>query len=304
MLDRRTFLHASVTGFCAVGLGPHLPRLAPPRFEISLAEWSLHRTLQRGELDHRDFPGTARRDYGITAIELVNTFFKDRAGDQRYLAEFRQRADDQGVQTLLIMCDGEGALGDPDPARREVAITNHHRWVEAAGALGCHSIRVNASSSGTEEEQQRLAADGLRRLTEFGASHQINILVENHGGYSSNGAWLAGVMRMVDHPRCGTLPDFGNFCVRPGAAGEPCAEEYDRYRGVAELMPFAKAVSAKSHDFDVAGQETGTDYARMLDIVTEAGYHGHLGIEYEGGRLSEEDGIRRTQALLERYREG
>ncbi|MDZ4258863.1 MAG: sugar phosphate isomerase/epimerase family protein [Gemmatimonadales bacterium] len=303
MLDRRDFLHASATGLWALGLGPTLLRRTPPRFQISLAEWSLHRALQRKELDHLDFPATARRDYGIDAIELVNTFFKDKAGDQRYLADFRKRADNEGVRTLLIMCDGEGRLGDPDAALRETAITNHHRWVEAAVALGCHSIRVNAASSGSYQEQQRLAADGLRRLTEFGAGHQINIIVENHGGLSSNGAWLAGVMRLVNHPRCGTLPDFGNFCVQPGAAGEPCAEMYDRYQGVAELMPFAKAVSAKSHDFDDAGNETGTDFRRMLDIVVRAGYDGHLGIEYEGSRLSEPDGIRRTKELLERYRD-
>lgn len=305
MPDRRSFLQQSAAAVTALAL-PHPMKAMSraPRFEISLAEWSLHRALQQQQLAHLDFPLVARRDYGINAIELVNSFFKDKARDHAYLDDFKARADGEGVRTLLIMCDGEGRLGDPDPTLRTTAVTNHHRWVEAAAHLGCHAIRVNAASSGTFEEQQRLAADGLRALAEFGATHQISVIVENHGGLSSNGAWLAGVMRLVDHPGCGTLPDFGNFCVRYGAAGEPCAEMYDRYQGVAELMPYAKAVSAKSHDFDDAGNETGTDYRRMLDIVLDAGYSGWIGIEYEGGRLSEAEGIRRTKALLERYRDG
>ncbi len=302
MPDRRQFLQQSSATLAGVGLIPPLRWPGTPRFEISLAEWSLHRALQQGRLDHLDFPVVARREYGVGAVELVNSFFKDRARDADYLAEYGRRADGEGVRTLLIMCDGEGRLGDPDSIARATAVTNHHRWVDAARVLGCHAIRVNAASSGSYEEQQQLAADGLRTLTEYGATQQISVIVENHGGLSSNGAWLAGVMRLVDHPGCGTLPDFGNFCVRPGASGEPCAEMYDRYQGVAELMPSAKAVSAKSHDFDAEGNETGTDYARMMAIVLDAGYRGHVGIEYEGSRLDEPEGIRRTKTLLERFR--
>jgi L-ribulose-5-phosphate 3-epimerase len=270
-------------------------RSEPQLFTISLAEWSLHRTLNAGELDNLDFPATARRDYGIDAVEYVNSFFKDKAEDQDYLTDLKQRADDNGVRSLLIMCDGEGALGDPDEAARTQAVENHYRWVEAAKFLGGHSIRVNAQSRGTPEEQLDLAADGLRRLTEFATERDINVIVENHGGLSSNGAWLASVMRAVDHPGCGTLPDFGNFRI---------AEDdwYDRYQGVTELMPFAKAVSAKSHDFDEHGDETGTDYMRMMRVVLDAGYRGYVGIEYEGGRLSEPEGIRATKALLEKTR--
>jgi len=270
-------------------------RSEPQLFTISLAEWSLHRTLNAGELDNLDFPATARRDYGIGAVEYVNSFFKDKAEDQDYLTDLKQRADDNGVRSLLIMCDGEGALGDPDEAARTQAVENHYRWVEAAKFLGGHSIRVNAQSRGTPEEQLDLAADGLRRLTEFATERDINVIVENHGGLSSNGAWLTSVMRAVDHPGCGTLPDFGNFRI---------AEDdwYDRYQGVTELMPFAKAVSAKSHDFDEHGDETGTDYMRMMRVVLDAGYRGYVGIEYEGSRLSEPEGIRGTKALLEKTR--
>ena len=266
-----------------------------PLFRISLAQWSLHRALRDGRLNHLDFGATARRDYGLDAVEYVNSFFKNKARDADYLRDMKQRAADAGVRSLLIMCDGEGNLGDPDDARRRQAVENHYRWVEAAKALGCHSIRVNAASSGSFEEQQKLAADGLRRLTEFGARHELNVLVENHGGLSSNGAWLAGVMRMVDHPRCGTLPDFGNFNLGDG-------KQYDRYQGVRELMPFAKAVSAKSHDFNEAGDEIHTDYRRMMKIVVDAAYRGYVGIEYEGGGLSEPEGIRATKRLLEKVR--
>jgi L-ribulose-5-phosphate 3-epimerase len=266
-----------------------------PLFRISLAEWSLHRALRSGEITNLDFPVVARRAYGLDAVEYVNTFFDDRARDGDYLAALDARAADHGVRNLLIMCDGEGAIGDPDRRARARALENHRRWVEAAALLGCHAIRVNAQSAGTPDEQRAFAADGLRRLTEFGAEHGISVIVENHGGLSSNGAWLASVIRAVDHPHCGTLPDFGNFQLGPD-------EWYDRYQGVAELMPFAKAVSAKSHAFDEAGDERTTDYRRMLRIVLEAKYHGYVGIEYEGDALSEHEGILATQRLLERVR--
>jgi sugar phosphate isomerase/epimerase len=275
---------------------------ASPLFKISLAEWSLHKTIFGKQLDHLDFPKTTKNDYGIDAVELVNQFFMDKAKDMAYLQDFKNRADSEGVRVLLIMCDGEGRLGDPDAAKRTQAVENHYKWADAAKFFGCHSIRVNAASEGSFEEQQKLAADGLARLTEYGANLDLNVIVENHGGLSSSGEWLSGVMKLVNNPRCGTLPDFGNFCVRfEGNAWEtPCAEEYDRYKGVQELMPFAKAVSAKSHEFNEAGEEIHTDYHRMMKIVTDAGYHGYVGIEYEGPTLSEPDGIRATKKLLEK----
>jgi sugar phosphate isomerase/epimerase len=302
-ITRRLFLKSSAAAIPAAAMAQPLSLLGcstsaqeGPIFRISLAEWSLNRALRSGQLDNLDFPAVTRNDYGIDAVEYVNQFFKDKAKDEEYLANLKQRCDDNGVTSLLIMCDGEGALGDPDDAARTTAVENHYRWVEAAKFLGCHSIRVNAQSQGTPDEQQHLAADGLRRLTEFAAQHDINVIVENHGGLSSNASWLVGVMQAVDHPRCGTLPDFGNFRISDD-------ESYDRYLGVTELMPFAKAVSAKSHDFDEAGNETNTDYSRMMRIVLDAGYRGYVGIEYEGRTLSEPDGIRATKALLERVRD-
>ena len=264
-------------------------------FQISLAQWSLHRTLFAGDLDPLDFPAVARDRYGLGAVEYVNQFFMDRARDQAWLARLRRGAEAAGVRSLLIMVDGEGALGDPDAGGRAQAVENHRKWLDAASSLGCHSIRVNARSSGSREEQARLAADGLRRVCEHAEPHELNVLVENHGGLSSDGAWLAGVIERTDHPLAGTLPDFGNFQIGEG-------QWYDRYRGVRELMPHAKAVSAKSHAFDAQGRETGTDYRRMMRIVLDAGYRGYVGIEYEGDGLSEHDGIIATRDLLRRVR--
>ena len=280
-------------------------------FEISLAQWSLHRSLYSGELDHLDFAKISKENFGIDAIEYVNSFFFEKAEDKSYLREMKNRADDYGVKSLLIMCDNEGSLGDPNNQKRQKAVENHYKWHEAAKYLGCHSIRVNAylteslhglevgdyTKTGSYENQVSLAADGLRKLTEFGANIGINTIVENHGGLSSDGAWLASVMKAVDHPMCGTLPDFGNFRIE----GD---RWYDRYKGVKELMPFAKAVSAKSHDFDSNGNETRTDFFRMMDIVLDAGYSGYVGIEYEGSEMDEMSGIKATKDLLERVRSG
>ena len=280
-------------------------------FEISLAQWSLHRSLYSGELDHLDFAKISKENFGIDAIEYVNSFFFEKAEDKSYLKEMKNRADDYGVKSLLIMCDNEGSLGDPDNQKRQKAVENHYKWHEAAKYLGCHSIRVNAylteslhglevgdyTKTGSYENQVSLAADGLRKLTEFGANLGINTIVENHGGLSSDGAWLASVMKAVDHPMCGTLPDFGNFRIE----GD---RWYDRYKGVKELMPFAKAVSAKSHDFDSNGNETRTDFFRMMDIVLDAGYSGYVGIEYEGSEMDEMSGIKATKDLLERVKSG
>ncbi len=293
--SRRSFLASSAAAAAATFLARSSFAATSAKFEISLAEWSLHKSLFGGKIDNLDFAATAKKEFGIEAVEYVNQFFKDKAKDSKYLAELKKRADDIGVKTLLIMIDGEGNLGDPDEAKRKLAVENHYKWVEAAKSLGCHSIRVNAGSAGTYEEQLSRAADGLRALSEFGAKHGLNVIVENHGGLSSNGAWLAGVMKKVNLPNCGTLPDFGNFRIKDN-------DWYDRYQGVEELMPFAKAVSAKSHDFDDAGNETKTDYLKMMKIVLAAGYSGYVGIEYEGSRLDEYAGIRATKALLEKVR--
>ena len=306
--DRRNFLLASsaitaagLTGTaCAASVNPSIPVaaskdiiIASSPFKISLAQWSLHRTLRSGKITNLDFPKVAQEEFGISGVEYVNSFFKDKAEDTTYLAQLKKRCNDNGVDSVLIMVDGEGALGHADNAKRTKAIENHYRWVTAAKYLGCHSIRVNAKSTGTFAEQVKLAADGLRRLSAFAQEYGINVIVENHGGLSSNGQWLAQVIRRVNMNNCGTLPDFGNFRVSK-------KESYDRYLGVAALMPFAKAVSAKSHDFDEDGNETSTDFQKVMQIVQDSGYQGWVGVEYEGKKLDEYAGIKATKILLEK----
>lgn len=299
-----------------------------PLFQISLAQWSLHKALKAGELDNLDWPKFTKETFGIEAVEWVNQFFyveHETLGyqpkDQAYLAEMKKRVDDLGMRSLLIMCDRVGNLGHPDAAKRTAAVEGHYAWLEAAKFLGCHSLRVNAASDASlnPEKQADLCTEGLRRLSEKAATYGLNVIVENHGGLSSNGAWLAQVIKNVGLDNCGTLPDFGNFHVarnRGNAeqwekekalyAGDPAYAEdekglyYDRYLGMRDLMPYAKGVSAKAHDFDEQGNEIHTDYAKVMKIVKDAGYRGFVGIEYEGSELGEVEGIKKTKALLDR----
>ncbi len=301
MQTRRSFLQTGLGALAtsAVAVDPALAHVLAqdekPWFKISLAQWSLHRTLRAGKLDNLDFARYTKETFGIHAVEYVNSFFKAHATDFKYLEEMRSRADDLGVRSLLIMIDGEGSLAAKDEVQRAKAIRNHFKWIAAAAYLGCHSIRVNAGGASDWEDGMGRAADSLRTLAEVAEPYDINVIVENHGGLSSNGEWLAGVMLKADHPRVGTLPDFGNFNLGGG-------EWYDRYKGVAQLMPFAKAVSAKSHEFDDQGNETKSDYLRLLATVKEAGYRGHVGVEYEGSKHSEDEGIQLTKDLLLRVR--
>jgi sugar phosphate isomerase/epimerase len=340
-LDRRRFLARSSATVAAAATGGLFTACSEKvetetasteeegtRFEISLAQWSLHRALKEGKLDNLDYPKYTKETFGIHAIEWVNQFFfveHETLGyqpkDQAYLAEMKKRVEDQGMTSVLIMCDRVGNLGNPDAVKRTAAVEGHYAWLEAAKFLGCHSLRVNAASDPTlnPEMQSDLCTEGLRRLSEKAATMGLNVIVENHGGLSSNGAWLAQAIKNVGLPNCGTLPDFGNFYVAKNRgnaeqyekdkalyAGDPAYKEdekglaYDRYLGTKELMPYAKGVSAKSHDFDAQGNETHTDFVKMMEIVKEAGYRGHVGIEYEGDQLGEVEGIQKTKELLDR----
>ncbi len=299
--SRRNFLGAA----CSVGavLGA-LPGVAEARadeaqrgrlpFKISLSQRSLRQELAAARLDPLDFPRVAS-DLGLDAVEYVSTFYEAKLGSKRDLAELKRRAAGEGIWSKLIIVDGAGALGASDQKSRRRAVEEHKRWVEAAAFLGCHAVSVRATSHGSEDEQVKWVADGVRSLCKFSEPFAIDILLENHDGFSASGTWLGEVLSAVGHPRCGSRPDFGNFKLDDGS-------EYDRYQGVRELSSYARAVSAKAYEFDERGEETSIDYARMLKIVLDAGYHGHVAIEYEGKRLSEQAGIQRTQRLLERVR--
>jgi sugar phosphate isomerase/epimerase len=257
-------------------------------YKISLAEWSLNRSISKKIITNMDFPRIAKETYGLDAVEYVSTFFRDKAEDEEYLTQLKNECDKYGVKSLIIMVDGEGNLADTSLARRNKAVENHYKWVKAAKFLGCHSIRVNAGGRGTMGQMQAAAIDALSKLSDYAAQFGINVIVENHGGNSSIGKWLAEIMKSVNKPNCGTLPDLGNFY------------EYDRYRGVADLMPYAKGVSGKTHDFDENGNETQIDYERMMKIISDSGYKGYIDVEYEGNKLSEDEGIKASIALLKK----
>jgi sugar phosphate isomerase/epimerase len=307
-MDRKQFLQLGGLFAASVGvpgiLSASASRLITSEdlfFDISLAQWSLHRSLFDGKIDHLDFPEIAKNKFGISAVEYVNQFFADKAEDTDYLDEMNSRCNDLGVDQVLIMIDGEGDLAVNDDQDRIEAVENHYKWVEAAEYLGCHSIRVNIFGDGSRKEQKKAAVDSLGRLAEFAHDYNINVTVENHGCYSSDCQWLTDVMEQVDMENCGTLPDFGNFCLRREDDARwdgKCVDEYDPYKGVKELMPFAKGVSAKSYAFNEKGLETTIDFKKMLQIIHDAEYTGYIGVEYEGNKHSEYEGIRATKELL------
>ncbi len=257
-------------------------------FKISLAEWSLHRTLGKGTITNLDFPKIAKTIYGLDAVEYVSIYFKGKGEDTGYLTALKDSCIRYGVKSLLIMVDGEGNLADTSLAVRTKAVENHYKWVKAAKFLGCHSIRVNLAGKGTMGQMQTAAIDALGKLSDYAAGFGINIIVENHGGNSSIGKWLAEIMKTVNKPNCGTLPDLGNFY------------EYDRYKGVADIMPFAKGVSGKTLDFDADGNETKVDYVKMMKIISDSKYSGYIDVEYEGMKLSEDEGIKASIALIKK----
>jgi sugar phosphate isomerase/epimerase len=311
MITRRNFIQQASLAAGAVLSTPlwAKPHLTAGNLQISLAEWSLHRTIRAGKLDHLDFPAKAR-EFGVSAVEYVNGLFgtktldfKQAATDKKYMSELLKRSMNAGVVNHLLMVDEEGSLAGTDAKERSKAIENHHKWIDAAKYLGCKTVRVNLHGQGDPQEKHKASVESLTKLGEYAAPMDINIVVENHGSDSSKGFWVAAVMREVNRPNVGTLPDFGNFCINHpwGTTQEGCSDEYDRYKGIEELLPFAKGVSAKSYDFDANGMQPKIDYARLMKIVKASGFSGYIGIEFEGINQSEEEGIRKTKALLERF---
>lgn len=280
------------------------------RYKMSLAQWSLNRLIFTGKADPMDFAATAKT-MGFEGLEYVSQLYtndgvnfpmKD-AGLQNILNELKKRSDSLEMENLIIMIDGEGDLSFSDEAATNTAIENHKKWIDAAQFLGCHSIRINLFGEEDPEVWVTNSVRSLKALCEYAAPKNVNIIVENHGGLSSNAALLARVMKEVGMDNCGTLPDFGNFCLKreDGARwSAPCVEEYDMYQGIAELMPYAKGVSAKSYAFDEAGNETKIDYYRMMQIVKDANFKGYVGIEFEGDVEDPTDGIAATKALVEK----
>lgn len=305
-----------------IGAGSELPgiRTKETVFKLSLSQWALHRAifgsskddynewqrllhsdpdkLWQGELHPLDFPAKAK-ELGFDAVEYVNSLIFGHAEDKKFLNELKNRTDSEGVQNILIMVDEEGYIGHPDAKEREKAIVNHYKWMEASKHIGCHSMRINAFSKGKAEDQKKLTAEGLRKLAEKAEEYDLNILIENHGGMSSNADWLVETIKLADHRLLGTVVDFDNFTFSEDFIWGD-GDVYNRYEGVEKLMPYAKSVSAKTHAFDIRGYETSIDYERMMRIVRDSGFEDHVCVEYEGSRMTEVEGILATKALIER----
>lgn len=278
--------------------------------EMSLAEWSFHRSIAEGKMDHLEFATKAKNDFGINAVEYVNGLFgskkknfREAGKSEKYLAEMLQRSSDAGVVNHLLMVDEEGDLAGINEKKRLQAVDDHRKWLDAAKFLGCRTVRVNLHGEGPADAKHKASVDSLGRLGDLAATFNLNVVVENHGSDSSKGFWIASVMKEVNKQNVGTLPDFGNFCITHpwGTTQDGCNDEYDRYKGVEEMLPFAKGVSAKTYDFDAKGEQPKMDYKRLLDIVKKSGFKGYIGIEFEGNTQPEVEGIRKTKALLEKY---
>lgn len=275
---------------------------AADSIKLSLAQWSFHRALKSGEMNNVDFIHTAK-ELGFGGVEYVNQFFVNKARDTAFLDQLNAAAKANQIQQLLIMVDEEGHLGDLDSLKRVKAVENHKKWIDAAAYLGCHSIRVNAYGDGNEAEVADAVIRSMRALSDYAAKKGLNVIIENHGGYSANAEWLVEILRRADRKNIGALPDFGNFCMKRSNGqlwGSNCIEEYNKYKGVALMMPFAKGVSAKSYNFGEMGYETTIDYTKMIEIVLGAGYKGYIGVEYEGDKFSEKDGVIATKTLIEK----
>jgi sugar phosphate isomerase/epimerase len=324
-LNRRKFIQQLGLSALGAGVASSLPWNVNAKedktfFDISLAQFSFASEFFAGKHNTLDFPVRAKEDFGISIVEYVSMFFAGKATDNAFLKELKKRADDSGVKNNLIMVDDKN-IADLDAVKRKEAVESHYKWVDAAKVLDCNSIRVNLGSmdqEGSAEEVAKAAIEGYSMLLEYGTRNELDIIVENHVGHSCNGKWLADIMKQANNPRAGVLPDFGNFCVKrtkpatqdiAGYMATKCLEEYDKYKGVEELMPYAKGVSAKTHKFDAQGNETEIDFARMFAIIKKSKFKGIVGIEYEGGLmhmsgmpgyLSNEDGIRATYKLLEK----
>ncbi len=325
--DRRDFLKKMSLATAGLTIGNSLfaDRLsgsgAPYFFDISLAEFSFASDLWTGKMSNLDFPARSKKEFGINAVEYVSMFFNNKHTDTAYLSDLKKRSADEGVKNNLIMVDGAN-ISDLDEAKRIKAVESHYPWVDAAKFLGCYAIRVNLGSMempGSSDDEFKASLDGYGRLLEYGEKAGIDIIVENHLGRSCNGQWLSGIMKQVNHKRAGVLPDFGNFCIKrskpatndiAGWLASKCLEQYDVYKGIEELMPYAKGVSAKTHKFKADGEEADLDFKRIFTIIKKSGFKGYVGIEYEGGLMRSmgkdesymlnADGVIATKKLLEK----
>jgi sugar phosphate isomerase/epimerase len=323
-LNRRSFIRRAAIGAAGATMAASLPNFLYASenkelfFKLAISQFSFASQFWTKKLDPLDFAAKSK-ELGISGLDYCSMFFSDKAHDTTFLNELKKRAADNGSYNLRIMIDGEGVLGDLNEALRLKAVDNHHKWIDAAAVLECPMIRVNVEGDGDKDAVAKAAVDSLGRLIEYGSKQNVDVIVENHVGISCNAAWLAGVMKQVNSPHCGTLADFENFCINrtkpetndiAGYMKTKCLEEYDRYKGITELMPFAKGVHAKTHLFDAQGNDTETDFYKMFKIIKDSGFRGWVSIEYEGGLfkmykpdspyVGDYEGVAATKKLVEK----
>lgn len=300
-MKRRTFIKNSALGAAALASGPLFAnKPGNKELKISLAQWSLHRSFNDGILDPVDFASIAMNTYKIDALEYVNGLYPGKGTDETFWNQMKTRSADAGVKNLVMMVDDEGDLGTASEKKRLEAVENHYKWVHAAKLLDCHTVRVNAFGDADREIFRMAIMDGMSRLADYAAKLDMNIVIENHGLFSSDAALIAGIIKEVNRPNLGSFPDFGNWCLSAkwGTTQGDCDKVYDRYKGVAELLPYAKAVSAKSYNFNDRGEDRIIDYYKLMKIVKDSDYNGYIGIEYEGMEKSEHEGILMTEKLM------
>lgn len=307
MKNRRTFIKKTAIAATAISM-PSLyaygikSEIKMPK--ISLAQWSLNRAFFAKTLDPLNFASIAKTDYDISAIEYVNQFYVDSSTDEKFWAEMATRASDAGVESLIMMVDEERKLGDLNLEKRKKAVEDHQKWVHAAKILGCHSIRVNAFGEGNPNELEASLVDGLGKLTEYAAKEKIYVILENHGLHTSNTDFMTGIIKLVNNPYLGTLPDFGNWCLNAEWGStqttKNCSNIFPPEDGIAAFLPYAKGVSAKSYAFDDDGFDTVINYPKLLQLVKNSDFEGHIGIEFEGENMEEPAGIKATKNLIEK----
>jgi sugar phosphate isomerase/epimerase len=293
LMRRRTLLHLSSLPFASALFAVRGAAQSGRRFPISLAQWSLHRAIQSRMMSNLDFPRVAREQFGIEGLEFVNQLWA--APTQDYIATLKRNMNQTGTKGVLIMCDGEGSMGHSNRAMRMKAAENHFKWADAAAELGCSSIRVNMYGEKRDYAPDEVepflgyCSESFAKLCEFAKGRNLNVIIENHGGLSSDADVLVRLMKKVNLPNFGLLPDFGNF-----------PKETDKYASIAKMMPYAKGVSFKCFDFGPDGNDTTIDMHRMMKIVADSGYRGWVGIEYEGNRMTEFEGIQAAKRFLDK----
>ncbi len=273
--------------------------------EIGLSTWSLHRHMgpikrqvvtDTGEkhewteeypedVSLLDFAGFARKEYGLTHLELIQMSFP--STEASYLKKLRSAVEAAEAVIENVPID-VGDICELAPERRAEHVRNIKSWMDVAAAIGSRAVRVNTGPSREGSDALALAVESCKRLAEHADKLGLNVLIENHGGISSDPQLLKQLIESVSTERMGACPDFGGF------------DEAIRYDGLQKIMPLAKLVHAKSYAFDEHGEETAIDYARCMQIVKNSGFSGVLSIEYEGdGNASE--GIKKTKELILRH---